>query len=295
MFKGISIIEFSDKFKTDQDCKDYLAQLKWSQGYKCCKCQHTGYVKGKKEGHRRCQQCGYEESFTSGTLFHKVKFPLLKAFHICFRVCVRKKGMSTVELSKELMLQQKTCWLFKRKIQEAMKSSEQQPLKGKVEVDEFVIGQAEEGQPGRSNGDKTKVVIAVERVKENGIGRAYAKVIADFSAASFTPFFKTHINAEAKIKTDKWRGYLPLKKAYPLLEQQPSENGENFKELHMVIMSIKGWLRGIHHHCSPQMMQCYLDEFCYRFNRRSFPDTMLHKLLDRMVKHKPLFLYAEEN
>jgi hypothetical protein len=253
MFKGISIIEFSEKFKTDQDCKDYLAQLKWSQGYKYGKCQHTTYVKGKKEGHRRCQQCGYEESFTSVTLFHKVKFPLLKAFHICFRVCVRKKGMSTVELSKELMLQQKTCWLFKRKIQEAMKSSEQQPYTGKAEVDEFVIGQAEEGKPGRSDGDKSKVVIAIERVK-SGIGRAYAKVIPDFSAASFIPFFKTHTNEDAKIKTDKWRGYLPLKNAYPLLEQEPSESGENFKELHMVIMSIKGSLRGGHHHCSPGMM-----------------------------------------
>jgi hypothetical protein len=202
--------------------------------------------------------------------------------------------MSTVELSKELDLQQKTCWLFKRKIQEAMKSSEQQPLTGKVEVDEFVIGQAEEGKPGRSDGDKTKVVIAIERVKK-GIGRAYAKVIPDYSAGSFTPFFKTHIDTQANVKTDKWKGYLPLKETYPLLEQELSENGENFKELHAIIMNLKGWLRGIHHHCSSEMMQCYLDEFFYRFNRRAFPDTMLHKLLDRMVKHKPLFLYAQEN
>jgi hypothetical protein len=294
MFKGISIIEFSERFQTDEDCKDYLAELKWGKGYKCIKCNHTGYVKGKKEGHRRCQKCGYEESFTSGTLFHKVKFPLLKAFHICFRVCVRKKGMSSVELSKELQLQQKTCWLFKRKIQEAMQSSTQQPLMGDVDVDEFVIGQAEEGQPGRSDGEKAKVIIGIERIK-GGIGRAYASVIEDYSADSFIPFFLVHIDETAKVRTDKWRGYLPLKNSYPLLEQEGSDNGENFKELHAIIMNLKGWLRGIHHHCSSKMMQCYLDEFCYRFNRRSFPDTMLHKLLDRMVKHKPLFLFAEEN
>lgn len=294
MFRGISIIEFLEKFKSEEDCQAYLAHLKWSKGYSCIKCRHTLYVKGKKEGHRRCQQCAYEESFTSGTLFHKIKFPLLKAFHICFRVCVRKKGMSTVELSKELNLQQKTCWLFKRKIQEAMKSSGQQLLMGHVEVDEFVIGQSEEGKPGRSDGDKDKIIIAVERVK-NGIGRVYAKVIKDYSSTSFAPFFKAHIHEKAKVKTDKWSGYIPLKETYPLMEQELSGNGQNFKELHMVIMSIKGWLRGIHHHCSSEMLQHYLDEFCYRFNRKSFPDTMLHKLLGRMVKHKPLFLYAEEN
>jgi hypothetical protein len=294
MFKGISIFEFTQKFTTDEDCYQYLEEIKWQDGYSCVKCGHTHYVKGKKESNRRCQSCQFDESVTSGTLFHKIKFPLLKAFHICYRVCMKKKGMSSSELSRELALRQKTCWLFKRKIQEAMKSSEQQPLTGRVDVDEFVIGQAEEGQPGRSDGEKRKVIIAVEQVKD-GIGRAYAKVIEDFSAASFKPFFEKHIDTKAKVRTDRWRGYLPLTATYPLLEQELSGNGSNFEELHIMIMNLKSWIRGIHHHCSSEHLQSYLDEFFYRFNRRSFPKTMLHKLLDRMVKHKPLFLYAKEN
>jgi hypothetical protein len=207
---------------------------------------------------------------------------------------MKKKGMSSAELSRELDLRQKTCWLFKRKVQEAMKSSEQQPLTGRVDVDEFVIGQAEEGQPGRSDGDKRKVIIAVEQVKD-GIGRAYARVIQDFSASSFRPFFDKHIDTKAKVRTDMWRGYLPLIDTYPLLEQELSDNGSNFEELHVMIMNLKSWLRGIHHHCSAEHLQSYLDEFFYRFNRRSFPKTMLHKLLTRMVAHKPLFLYTKEN
>ena len=207
---------------------------------------------------------------------------------------MKKKGMSSSELSRELALRQKTCWLFKRKVQEAMKSSEQQPLTGKVDVDEFVIGQAEEGQPGRSNGEKRKVIIAVEQVKD-GIGRAYARVIADFSANSFRPFFERHIDPKAKVRTDMWRGYLPLVNTYPLLAQELSDNGSNFDELHVMIMNLKSWMRGIHHHCSGEHLQSYLDEFFYRFNRRSFPKTMLHKLLARMISHKPLFLYTKEN
>ena len=175
-----------------------------------------------------------------------------------------------------------------------MKSSEQQPLTGRVDVDEFMIGQAEEGLPGRSDGDKRKVIIAVEQVKD-GIGRAYARVIKDFSASSFRPFFEKHIDTKAKVRTDMWRGYLPLIDTYPLLEQELSDNGSNFEELHMMIMNLKSWLRGIHHHCSAEHLQSYLDEFFYRFNRRSFPKTMLHKLLTKMVAHKPLFLYIKEN
>ena len=112
MFKGISIFEFTQKFATDEDCYKYLEELKWKDGYSCTKCRHTHYVKGKKESNRRCQNCQFDESVTSGTLFHKIKFPLLKAFHICYRVCLKKKGMSSSELSRELALRQKTCWLF---------------------------------------------------------------------------------------------------------------------------------------------------------------------------------------
>lgn len=294
MFKGISIFEFTQKFATDEDCYKYLEELKWKDGYSCTKCRHTHYVKGKKESNRRCQNCQFDESVTSGTLFHKIKFPLLKAFHICYRVCLKKKGMSSSELSRELALRQKTCWLFKRKVQEAMKSSEQQPLTDKVDVDEFVIGQTEKGKPGRSDGEKRKVIIAVEQVKD-GVGRAYARVIEDFSAGSFKPFFESYIDPKAKVRTDMWRGYLPLVSSYPFLEQELSENGSNFDELHVMIMNLKSWMRGIHHHCSGEHLQSYLDEFFYRFNRRSFPKTMLHKLLARMVSHKPLFLYAKEN
>ena len=109
------------------------------------------------------------------------------------------------------------------------------------------------------------------------------------------PGIEKHIDINTKVRTDMWRGYLPLKETYPLLEQELSWSGTNFEEIHLVIMNLKGWLRGIHHHCSSDQLQGYLDEFFYRFNRRTFPKTMLHKLLARMVNHKPLFLYTKEN
>lgn len=293
MFKGISLFEFSEHFKTEEQCYQYLVAIKWKDGYRCKRCGHAISIKGKREWNRRCQQCEYDESVTAGTLFHKLKFSILKAFHICYRISVSKKGMSTQELSREFTLQQKTCWRFKRKIQAAMKSSEKYLLKGNIDVDELAIGQEEAGEKGRSAGKKKLVIMAVERVK-NGIGRMYAQAIEDYSSESFQPFFEKHIAKEAKVRTDKWSGYIPLKAAYPLLTQEKSEKGKNFSEMHILIMNLKSWLRGIHHHCSKEHVQAYLDEFCFRFNRRAFVKTIFHKLMERMMESEPLYLQGVE-
>ncbi len=98
------------------------------------------------------------------------------AFHIVFKISTKKKGMSSLELSSEFELRQKTCWAFKQKLQEVMKSSQKHPLSRIIHVDEFVIGDPEEMKKGRSKGLKKLIVLALE-ILENGVGRAYAEVI----------------------------------------------------------------------------------------------------------------------
>lgn len=140
MFQGMSIQQFNKFFKDEDDCKQYLFDIKWKDGYKCCKCGGTKSYKGKTRFHLRCQVCMYDESVTANTVFHKLKLPLLKVFGMSFRIAVKKKGMSTTELAKEFGINQKSFWLFKRKAQESMKSSGKHPLDNKVEVDELLIG-----------------------------------------------------------------------------------------------------------------------------------------------------------
>jgi len=183
-FKGVNSIKFHKVFSTDEDCYRYLADIKWSNTeYHCKKCGHTKYYKGVKPFSRRCMKCKYDESPTAATMFDKCKFPLLLAFHIAFKISTKKKGMSSLELSQEFELRQKTCWEFKWKIQQAMQSSKQHPISGIVHVDEFYIGGEEEGNRGRSKGDKKLVVVALEIV-ESGVGRAYAQIINNASSAS---------------------------------------------------------------------------------------------------------------
>ena len=231
-FTGVNSIKFYKRFLNDDDCYSYLSAIKWEEGYKCKRCSTEKYIKGLKPFSRRCSKCKYDESATSGTMFDKVKIPLLIAFHIVFKVSTKVKGMSSLELSHEFELRQPTCWEFKWKIQQAMQSSKQHPLEGCVEVDEFFIGGPEEQKRGRSKGKKRLVVIALEKVT-GGVGRAYAQVIEHASAKEFKPFFHSYIKKNASVVTDEWNGYLPLKKDYPKLKQLPPNKGKGFTDLHI--------------------------------------------------------------
>ena len=135
---------------------------------------------------------------------------------------------------------------------------------------------------------KKKAVIAVELNQKHQIKRVYVKSIDDYSSKSLTPIFEEHISQTANIVTDKWRGYEPLKKLYNI-EQKLSDHGKNFKELHIVIMQLKSWIRTIPTHVSKWHIQAYFDEFCFRINRSQFKTSIFHKSIERMVDAKPIY------
>lgn len=292
IFTGIKSQEFYARFVDDLSCMEYLSGLKWPGPFTCRKCGHGEYMKGKQPYSRRCRHCKYDESVTSHTLFHKLKFSLRGAFDLIFQVSCKKKAVSSLALSEELGIHYETCLNFRRKVQKAMESSRNHPLTGNVEVDEFAVGGPDAKSQGRSKGDKKLVSVALEVSVEGHFGRAYAMKIGDYSSRQLGKIFKAHIDQGATVKTDKWTGYLPIKKAFPLLRQELSDAGRNFKELHLHIMNIKGWLRGIHHHVSEKYMQYYLDEFHFRFNRRNSRRTIFHTLVKYMME-TPIFLHKQ--
>lgn len=289
-FEGFTKRGFYARFHDGASCLEYLAGLKWGAGhdYRCRKCGHTGHMRGKQPFSRRCTRCKYDESATCHTLFHKLKFPVEKAFEMLFLLAAAKKGTSTKQLSEELGLAYGTCLNFRRKAQKAMESSLAHPLQGNVEVDETAIGGYDPDSPGRSKGDKKLVAVALEITAGGGFGRAYAQQVGDYSSEELRKVFDRHIDKQANVRTDQWTGYQPLKKDYPNLRQDPSENGAGFRQLHLHIMNLKNWIRGFHHHVSEQYIQRYLDEFHFRFNRRAFKDTIFHKLLERMMDLAPI-------
>jgi len=284
-FRSLTIFEFQERFPDEDSCYMYLSELKWGNGFVCPNCGHTNYCNGKRKYDRQCTSCHRISSPTSGTLFHQLKFSVLKAFYIVYYVSTNKKGISSTELSRKLGLRQKTCWKFKVKVMKAMESSGNYKINGNAEVDETVVGGQEEGVVGRKNAKKNLVVFAIER-NGKGVSRMYGKVIKKSSSKELGEFMKTTIGLDAQIKTDKWRGYSPLTKDFKnLIQVDSGKKGGNFPDLHRCIMGFKGWLRGIHHHV--ENLQAYVDEYCYRFNRSNMKEGLFDNLLYRMVKAEP--------
>jgi transposase-like protein len=287
IFKGQNILNLVKELPNDDACKAYLSKIKWMDGFKCSKC---GSEKGcEKAGYNyHCYSCNHVESSTANTLFHKVKFGLQKAFLIVFEMTTSTKSMSSVQVGKRYGISQTTAWFFMQKVRVAMQSSQKYPLSQIVHVDEFVVGGKEDGKQGRSyDTKKTKAVIAVELTDKNKVKRVYIKSIDDYSAKSLTPIFEEHISTSAKIFTDKWRGYSPLKAKYNI-EQRESKNGKNFKEMHVVIHQIKSWIRTVPTHVSKKHIQSYFDEFSFRINRSIFKETIFHKTIERMINTLPI-------
>lgn len=121
IFKNeLSKEQLDELFQSDEKCLEFLAELKWSDGFVCRKCGNTNYCTGKTAYSRRCTRCKTEESATTGTIFHNCKFPVSKAFYIAYNVCKGKEDLSTYEFARRLSLRQMTCWNFKTKIQHAL-------------------------------------------------------------------------------------------------------------------------------------------------------------------------------
>lgn len=284
-FKSLSIFEFQSRFSSPEKCLEYLADIKWSKGYQCAKCRHTHYCKGIKTYDRQCTRCHYLESPTSGTIFHKVKFCLLKAFWIVYYLSTSKKGMSSTELSRKLQLRQKTCWLFRMKVLQAMASHTEIPLEGKVAIDECVLGQQDRLQEGKKNKAKQRVIIAIEK-KGKGVSRICAQNIFKLDKKNILPFMMKNIDIGSDIKSDALSTYRAISGEIPNLHPEKSRKNSRSKHLSQrVIMSLTSWLRGTHGHAIH--LQYYLNEYCYRFNDHLMKVGLFEKLIFKMVKHKP--------
>ncbi len=294
VFKGQNLLEFSERFKTDDNCKEYLSTIKWKNGFECVKCSNkTSQIR--KNFARTCNQCSHTETASANTLFHKVKFGLRKAFFICFEMSTTTKSLSASYMGVRFGVTEKTARLFMHKVREAMKSSENHPMDGTVHIDEFVVGGREKGKVGRSyNSKKKKVVTAVELTNKGKIKRMYALKIDNFSAKELEKIFDKHIDQNAKVTTDKWKGYRPLFEDYHITQIE-SNGGKNFIALHTMVHQVKSWIRTTYSWVIDFNINRYLDEFCYRLNRSRSKVNIFNNLIERMVNSDKIYqkkLYA---
>jgi len=287
-YKGQNLLEFAEHFQSEESCKEYLSKIKWQTGFKCVKCTHTK-SQIRKNHSRTCNKCSHTETASANTLFHKVKFGLRKAFFMCFEMSTTTKSLSASYMAERFGVTEKTARLFMHKVREAMKSSENHPMKGRVEVDEFVVGGKEKGMVGRSyDAKKKKAVCAVEYTESGKVKRMYSIKINNYSANELKTIFEKHISNEALVTTDKWKGYRPLQKDYNITQVE-SDHGANFLTLHTMIHQMKSWIRTTYSWVSDFNIDRYFSEFCYRLNRSQSKINIFHNIVERMVKADKIY------
>jgi hypothetical protein len=135
--KDLTEEQLNELFHSDGKCLEFLAGLKWSEGFVCRKCGHDNYCPGKTPFSRRCTKCKSEESAAAGTIFHNCKFPISKAFYIAYNIC-KGREMSSYEFARRLSLRQMTCWNFKSKIQHALQQMISLSESEKVSIEEIL-------------------------------------------------------------------------------------------------------------------------------------------------------------
>jgi transposase-like protein len=285
--------EFLAWFPDDDACRSYLLRLRWPKGFVCPKCSGSGWQIA--DGRWICGQCRRKSSVTAGTIFDKTRTPLTTWFAAVWHVTSQKHGVSALGLQRALGLgSYQTAWTMMHKLRRAMVRPDRDRLSGIVEVDETYVGGEETGTRGRETHTKTLVAVAAEG-NGQGIGRIRLARIADVSGDSLGPFIVEMIEPGSIVHTDAWWGYLSVPKlGYEHKVTNISRSGkpahEAMPRVHRVAALLKRWLLGTHQGAvSPEHLDYYLDEFTFRFNRRSSRrrGLLFYRLLEQAVETSP--------
>lgn len=280
IFKGISLTKFNIHFKNDEDCYEYISNIKWDNNtFVCKRCGNTHHCKGNLPFSRRCTRCKHDESPTAGTMFDKIKFPILTAFHIIFDLCRLEKDTSSAILSKKYGIRQKTIWAFKRKIQLSLNSQGINFLEGVVFLSSFCVDTQNEFER------IDNVLIAGEILPNGQVGRAYGYYMEHISQQNIQMFFDLHISAKAKVYTIKDNDYELYPPNYNI---EKNDNHSVLDVIHAHILNVRSWLYGIHRRLSTKYLQGYLNEYYYRFNWRDNKNIAFDNAIMLMVYNQPI-------
>jgi hypothetical protein len=289
----LTVFEFHQKFPDEETCFQFLCDVRWPNGFECPRCNHNEAYILKNSNLMQCKGCKYQVSITAGTIFHKLRHPLLTLLWACYWISTSKKGISAKELQRKLGIKSyQTAWLLSHKIRKAMKSSGQFPIDQDVEFDETFLGISE--SPNNDHRAVIKAVVEVDPI-EKKIGRAYLEHIQSQKSKDIEKFINKTVSLGNVIRTDGKTSYKFLIQDYhhhPYKMYDKKDNETHLPKVHIIVANMKMWLRGTHNHLPFKHSQRYLDEFCFRFNRRWKLDNIFDKLIIKALT-TPTVTFAE--
>ena len=288
--------QFVQRFPDDEACAQFLEQLRWPDGFCCPACQIVGTPWRQTRGRLVCTTCHHEASVTANTIFEKTRTPLTAWFDAAWHLTTAKSGLSAKTMERTLGIRYRTAWAMLQRFRVAMVRSERETLSGLVEVDETLIGGSKQGGKRGRGTSKAVVAIAIEIKDPKGYGRIRMRHIKDASGDSLIPFVCDTVAKGSTIHTDGWTGYNDLstrgfdhQRTIVSTSEIPAH--ESMPGVNCIAGLLKRWILGTHQGAvDPEHLQSYLEEFTFRFNRRTSRSRGLVflRLLEQSVTTKPI-------
>ncbi len=298
-----TLVEFLEYFKDEDACLAYFASIRFRNGRYCPHCGCTRIYAFKDGKRYRCAKCQQDFTIKTKTVFGESKLPLKKWFVAIYLLTTHNKGISSVQLAKQIGVTQKTAWFMDHRIRSAMKQNKGK-LFGTIEMDETYVGGLEKnkhsvkrvkGTQGRNHKTKTPVLGLIQRG-----GEVRATVAENCKMITIESHIIQHAKFGSQLYTDDFLSYGRIGKYYPH-EVVKHAKGQYVRDGNIHSNSIESFwalfkrgYHGIYHHMSRKHLQRYVDEFSYRFNRRAdsfqeiFSDLVEHVSTSAKLPYKEL-------
>lgn len=290
--KPLSFIEFSEKYATEESCREKLFQMRWPNGFKCPKCGGAHYCFIASRNAYQCNTCKHRTTPKVGTIMQDSALPYRVWLWAIYLMAVDKQGVSAKEIQRQLHVTYKTAWYLLHRIREAMSNRDQcYKLDGIIEFDDSYFGGTKKGSLSGRGTRKSKVLVAVSKDKNGKPKHMKMKVVPNLKGKTVGEFASDSIEEGSTIESDAYRSYRkPLSKKYNHNWQIFDADKEMLAWLHTIVSNAKVFVAGTFHGLDEKHLQRYLDEFVYRFNRRFMQPSILERLLAAVVGTPPLGL-----
>ena len=270
-----SMRDFNIEFPDDNACLEYVKEQRWPNGMApCTKCRKT--TKHYRVGNRTayaCQFCGKHIYPLAGTIFEKTSTSLKTWFYAMYLMGSTRCGISAKQVQRETGVTYKTAWRMFKQIRSLLSDGDMQLEGPTVEVDETYMGGRRKGMRGRAMAGDKKLVPVVGIVQRNGL--AIAKHVKNVKAKTLVGLIRKHVTPGSTVYTDEYAAYNTISKGKRFVHRKIKHSAGIYVMGDIHTNSVEGlWslikrgIKGVYHHVDPQYLQTYLNEFCFRYNRR---------------------------